>query len=115
VFARWPVAVAENRLQLWLFGHSIYEHALNPAIALVAKALVIQHAKALTDAEMQKHMANLIRAQQCLRDPQELRPIPLSGIPLWHSDYQHVDFFQRVPCFQPKRAGKIYPEPLLLT
>ena len=112
LFAAWDNARQQGRVQLRLFGHSLYEHALNPAIALVAKALVIDSRHALGHAEMDALVAQAIEARRCLNDPQELRPIPLSGIPGWHPEHGCADFFERQPCFRPKRAGKIYPEPL---
>ena len=111
-FTHWPRVMQEGGIQLWLFGHSIYEHGLNPAIALVAKALVLDSVECLSDSFIDEFLANRISHQHCLIDPQELRPIPLSGIPYWHKLYGQLDFFQRVPCFQPKRPGKMYPKPL---
>jgi hypothetical protein len=113
-FEAWPRVMDAGGIQLWLFGHSIYEHALNPDIALVAKALVIDTTESLTDQFIDHWLAARINNQHCLMDPQELRPIPLSGIPFWHALYGQADFFQRVPCFQAKRPGKIYPKPLSL-
>lgn len=112
LFGAWDAAHRQGRIQLWLFGHSIHEHALNPAIALVAKALVIDSAHALGLQQMDAVLAQAIDARRCLNDPQELRPIPLSGIPGWHPEHGRADFFERLPCFRPKRAGKTYPEPL---
>lgn len=112
LFGAWEAARHGGRVQLWLFGHSLHEHALNPDIALVAKALVIAGPRALGLHAMDAFIAQAIAAQRCLNDPQELRPIPLSGIPGWHPQYACPDFFERLPCFRPKRAGKTYPEPL---
>lgn len=113
-FAAWQPAYEAGAAQLWLFGHSIFEHALNPDIALVAKALVFIHPETLSDAAMDSYLAERIKHQQCLIDPQELRPIPLSGIAHWHALYGQADFYQQVPCFRPKRPGKLYPEPMHL-
>lgn len=112
LFGAWPEAQNGGRIQLRLFGHSIHEHALNPAVALVAKALVIDCTQPLGVAEMDAAVAQAIEAKRCLNDPQELRPIPLSGIPGWHPAHGSADFFERLPCFRPKRAGKTYPPPL---
>nr|MBP7370673.1 DUF3025 domain-containing protein [Arenimonas sp.] len=79
---------------------------------LVAKAIVLDSKTPLTDSMMDQWLATRILNQHCLLDPQELRPIPLSGIPFWHPRYGQLDFYQRVPCFQPKRPGKTYPIPL---
>ena len=111
-FGAWDAACRDGNVQLWLFGHSIHEHALNPAIALVAKALVIDSPLPLNGHEMDTAIAQAIAAKCCLNDPQELRPIPLAGIPGWHPEHGSVDFFTRVPSFRPKRAGKSYPQPL---
>ncbi len=113
-FAAWQPAYEDGTAQLWLFGHSIFEHTLNPDIALVAKALVFIHQEPISDASMDVFLADHISTQQCLMDPQELRPIPLSGIAHWHALYGQADFYQQVPCFRPKRPGKLYPEPLHL-
>lgn len=111
-FRVWDDVMQKGRLQLWLFGHSIHEHALNPGIALVAKALVIDNPLPMHKEEMDVAVAEAIGNGLCLNDPQELRPIPLTGIPGWHPEHNAADFFERVPCFQPKRVGKIYPPPL---
>ncbi len=111
-FTHWPRVMQTGGIQLWLFGHSIYEHGLNSAIALVAKALVLDTTEHLSDEFIDQFLANSILDKHCLMDPQELRPIPLSGIPNWHALYGQADFFQCVPCFQPKRDGKMYPKPI---
>lgn len=111
-FGAWPHVAEAGGIQVWLFGHSIYEHALNPDIALVAKAIVLDSKQSIKDLDIDQWLALRIIDQHCLMDPQELRPIPLSGIPFWHPWYGQSNFFQRVPCFQPKRAGKMYPKPL---
>ena len=113
-FRLWPQAAARGAVQLWLFGHSIYEHALNPDIALVAKAIVIQDRHMLTTEDMDGLVSGWINQRACLQDPQGLRPIPLSGIPGWHPWHDQADFFQRVPCFRPKRIGKVYPDPMCI-
>ena len=111
-FTAWPAAEARGSIQVWPFGHSLYEHALNTDIALVAKAVVFDSPQAWTRAQVDALIADHIHAKHCLRDPQELRPIPLSGIPGWHPDWQSPDFFTQLGCFRPKRAGKVYSAPL---
>jgi hypothetical protein len=112
MFAGFNHALANGDAQIWLFGHSIYEHALNPDIALIAKAQVFIGGDATGDESMDTWLAGRIIGRQCFGDPQELRPIPLSGLAHWHAGYGHEDFYRRVPCFRPKRAGKSYPAPL---
>ena len=112
-----------RRRQAWLrehatvvvFGHALLEHALNPGQLLVGKALV-----AVTDAgvAMDAVVAALtgrIAAGELLRDPQELRPLPLSGIPGWHAGNASESFYPTAPCFQPLRAGRRYPPAMRLS
>lgn len=112
LFAGFNRALADGEAQIWLFGHSIYEHALNPDIALIAKAQVFIGGATVDDGRMDAWLAGCIIGRQCFADPQELRPIPLSGLAHWHADYGQADFYRSVPCFRPKRAGKSYPAPL---
>ena len=114
-FGAWQAASRDGRVQLWLFGHALHEHALNPGIALVAKALVIESTEAMALDAMDARLAEAIDTGRCLQDPQELRPIPLSGIPGWHAGQTQADFYRRTPCFRPKRPDKTYPEPLCLS
>lgn len=113
-FAGFNRAIEAGQAQLWLFGHSTYEHALNPGIALVAKALVLVGGEAPDDERLDAWLAERIAARECCLDPQELRPIPLSGLAHWHAGYGQADFYQSVPCFRPKRPDKVYPPPLRL-
>lgn len=112
LFRNWADAERRGVVQLWLFGHSLFEHALTPTIALVAKALVIEADAALDVDGMAALIAEGIASGELLNDPQELRPIPLTGIPGWHPEHENGDFFTRVPCFRPKRDGRLYPSPL---
>lgn len=114
LFRNWAEAERRGALQVWLFGHSLFEHALTPTIALVAKALVIDAEQALDDLGMASLIAEGIAGNALLNDPQQLRPLPLTGIPGWHPEHADADFFTRVPCFRPKRDGRHYPPPLRL-
>jgi len=109
-------AWSDGRISLTIFGHALLEHALQPEILLVAKALVF-----LSDDEpmpeenvIDDRVAAAIVEQRCLIDPQQLRPLPLSGIPGWHHAVQDRRFYAETGCFRPLRAGRVYPSPLPL-
>jgi hypothetical protein len=57
-------------------------------------------------------VAQAIGACRVLRDPLELRPLPLSGIPGWHPGNVDEAFHQAAPCYRPLRQGRTYPAPL---
>jgi hypothetical protein len=97
-----------GRARVDVFGHALLEHALTPGKLLVGKALVVmgsEHAAA--------HCAEAIASGAVLVDPLELRPLPVSGVPGWHAETSSESFYRHAPCFQPLRAGRVYPAPLV--
>lgn len=92
-----------------VIGHALLEHALVPELLLVGKCLVVRGDP--DDETCIANVASAIAEGRVLNDPQELRPLPLAGIPGWHSG-QNAAFFAEAECFQPVRAGRRYPLPL---
>ncbi|MET0330538.1 MAG: DUF3025 domain-containing protein [Dyella sp.] len=109
LFWRERTAWHDGRIELALFGHALLEHALTPDKLLVGKALVFTLGPASSRQTLLDACARGIAAAQSLRDPQELRPLPLSGIPGWHPRDGDEDFYRHGECFQPLRAGRRYP------
>ncbi len=93
-----------------VIGHALLEHALVAEQTLVGKALVV-----LDDRPRQAihaclpMLAESIRSGQVLSDPQEMRPLPLMGLPGWHPLAGRREFLERAPCFAGKRASRVYP------
>jgi hypothetical protein len=103
----------DGRIRLAVFGHALFEHALNPDMLLVSKTLVLLDEEGLLGEEDIDHrIAEAIAARTCLGDPQDLRPLPMSGIPGWHRAIQDANFYREQACFRPLRAGRRYPAPL---
>jgi hypothetical protein len=89
------------------------EHALHPEILLVAKALVFLDERAEIDRQsLDRLTADAILRRSCLSDPQQLRPLPLSGIAGWRPVRQDEMFYRQTPCFRPLRPGRGYPAPM---
>lgn len=111
----WPAlfvdhADAWRAAQVTVFGHALLEHALRPEVLFVGKALVtVSTGDASQDLAL---LARAIARGEVLLDPQELRPLPLSGIPGWHPCAGHPPFYRTGPCFRPLRVGRVYPPPL---
>jgi len=101
-------AWSDGRIEVVVFGHALLEHALCPQQLLVGKALALGRQSENVDNAL-RDVAALIRAGALLNDPQELRPLPLSGIPGWHSDGIEESFYRDAPCFRPLRTGRRYP------
>lgn len=101
-------AFAGGALRVRIFGHALLEHALVPERLPTAKCLALCGG----DPEnWQERLAAAISAGVALADPQELRPLPLAGIPGWADGQQAPGFFDG-DCFRPLRDGRRYPAPL---
>ncbi|HEY8587035.1 MAG TPA: DUF3025 domain-containing protein [Rhodanobacter sp.] len=96
----------DGTIRLELFGHALLELALDPDRLPVGKALVFQAGREIDHRAL---CAATIGAGQWLRDPLELRPLPLSGIPGWHPGNADESFHRVAACYQPRRAGRRYP------
>jgi hypothetical protein len=100
-------AWVDGRARVDVFGHALLEHALTPDKLLVGKALAV-----MGEGDANAVCARAIASSVVLNDPQELRPLPVSGVPGWHADTGDESFYTAAPCFQPLRAGRTYPAPL---
>ncbi|HEX5756914.1 MAG TPA: DUF3025 domain-containing protein [Arenimonas sp.] len=101
--------------RLVVVGHALLEIALDPTRLLVGKALAVVDADPHRSAErIVDVLARRVAAAQLLLDPQELRPLPLMGLPGWHPQAGDVDFVRSAPCFQPRRVGRRYPPEIAL-
>lgn len=115
LFWRERAAWSDGRIRVLVFGHALLEHALKPAQLLVSKTIAViaaQNAN-VEDAAIDA-VAAAIRRGELLNDPQELRPLPLSGIPGWHADNSAEHFYREAPCFRPLRAGRSYIQPIAM-
>ncbi len=112
-----------QRIAVTVIGHALLDYALMHDEMPVAKALAVivdrdeivsrSHAAQIASwPSAEQALARAIASGRCLTDPQELRPLPLAGIPGWHAGEQSESFFATAPCFRPLRPGRRYPEPL---
>jgi len=111
LFWRQRDAWHEGKIEAAVFGHALMEHALTPGKLLVGKALVFMAGPEPTMGDVLTVCAQGIATGQWMRDPLELRPLPLSGIPGWHPDNAQEAFHLTADCYQPKREGRHYPQP----
>ena len=114
LFWRERDAWIDGRLRCIVFGHALLEHALRPSQLLVGKGIgVIDRSGRATDVEIVDAIANHIGSGFLLNDPQDLRPLPLSGLPGWSDHGEDESFYRSAACFQPMRDGRIYPDAVI--
>ncbi|MEO7917532.1 MAG: DUF3025 domain-containing protein [Dokdonella sp.] len=111
-----------KRIAVTIFGHALLEHTAQRDLLPMGRTVVVyadaEKIRARCDAyamidrwpEAEASLANAIRNSTLLTDPQQLRPLPLAGIPGWHADGERTDFFA-LPCFRPLRELRSYPRP----
>ncbi|MSR14086.1 MAG: DUF3025 domain-containing protein [Gammaproteobacteria bacterium] len=100
--------------RVMLFGHAMLEQRLVPGTLSVAKCVVLDADTSLSDAVLMAAIAEEITAGRLLRDPQDLRPLPLAGLTNWHADNRDEAFYRDMPCFRPLRPDRHYPPALTL-
>jgi hypothetical protein len=105
----------DGTIRVAVIGHALLEHALEPKQLIVGKAIaVLDESNAFTTERVVERVARGIYDQTLLLDPQELRPLPLSGIPGWHPANDVETFYGTADCFRPLRSGRRYPSPLIV-
>lgn len=117
LFRHEPEAWRDGRAEVVVIGHALLEHALAPTPIHTAKCVVVldsspspgpgDDVRAAVEC-----VAAAARRGDLLNDPQELRPLPLSGIPGWHPSTSEDAFYREAECFRPLRPGRAYPAPL---
>lgn len=112
LFWRRREAWADGGIAVEVFGHALLEHALTPGKLLVGKAVAVMAEQGADSARAIACCAEAIAEARWLRDPLELRPLPLSGIPGWQVSGEEEAFHRDAACYQPLREGRRYPPPL---
>jgi len=105
-----------SRMRFLLFGHALYEKALQPFVGMTGKALLFDVPESLIGQPADAQCAyadrvaavHLLDASHLLR-PRELQPLPLLGVPGWWPDNEAEAFYDNSDYFRPGRqaeAGK---------
>ncbi len=117
-----------TRIAITVFGHALLERQFLGSAALsTTKTIAVcvgadEIASRCTGADSviahwaqaEAWIAQAIGDSRLLVDPQQPRPLPLVGIPDWHTDGATPEFYRDAPCFRPLRPGRRYPPPFEL-
>ncbi|MCF2857130.1 DUF3025 domain-containing protein [Pseudoalteromonas sp. SMS1] len=115
---QWTEVFFEHRslwhttIQPFVFGHANYEMLTNPFIGLTGKLLCVEVEAPFYDlslaaqyAYLDAQLVTLIQEKNVLDDNKQMSPVPLLGIPHWHSDTQNEAFYADQDYFRPKRRN----------
>lgn len=95
-------------MRFYLFGHALYEKALNPFTGITARALFVEAGADFFQAPLREQLACLDGAMagrladpQAVRTPRDLPPLPILGVPGWcagnadEAYYDNEDYFRK--------------------
>ena len=100
-------------MRFYVFGHAIYEKALEPYKGVTAKALIVDAAPGLLDAPLEQQLALLdaraadyFSGPQALASTRTLSPLPILGIPGWEPANEREAYYDDRAQFRPGRSSE---------
>ena len=99
-------------MRFYVFGHAIYEKALEPYKGVTAKALIVDAVPGLLDAPIERQLCELdaraaeyFSQSQVLASTRNLSPLPILGIPGWDPSNGSEEYYDDASQFRPGRSG----------
>lgn len=103
----------------YIFGHGLYEKALNPYVGMTGQGLLLPVEKAFftwsldqrlahLDAQLAAYLSNVENA--C--STRELSPVPLLGVPGWSADNEMATYYDNTDYFRAGRQSSAQRKPL---
>jgi hypothetical protein len=96
----------------YLFGHGLYEKALQPYVGMTGQGLLLAVEPAFFSwplvqqlAHLDSLMANYLAAPEHCRSTRDLSPVPLLGVPGWAADNDCAEYYDNTAYFRPGRRG----------
>lgn len=97
-------------MDFFLFGHGLYEKALQPYVGMTGQGLLLPVEPAFFGWSPERRLAHLdellaqyLAAPEHCRDTAELTPVPLLGIPGWTPDNDSSEYYDNTAYFRPGR------------
>ena len=101
-----------THIRAFVFGHANYEMLLSPFLGLTAKWVSIDVTPSFFDlplGEQYKKLDGKLAEKVdsgLFSDKNGLKPLPLLGIPGWHKENCHPEFYDNTDYFRPKRGSR---------
>lgn len=97
-----------NSMNFYVFGHGLYEKAMQPYVGMTGHGLLIRVAQEFFGLPIEQQLAHLDdRVAAHLADhchgTRELSPIPLLGVPGWAADNECSSYYDNTAYFRPGR------------
>ena len=118
----WKELFWQRREQVWttmgfyLFGHGLYEKALQPYVGMTGHGLLMAVESAFFSwpmkqqlAHLDEQLANHLVAPEHCRNTRDLSPLPLLGVPGWIADNEDETYYDNAAYFRPGRQGWASP------
>jgi len=99
-----------KKMGFFIFGHGLYEKALNPYVGITGQGILLQvHASLFSMPKVQQlaHIDDLLTKhlsdQNNFRNTNDLSPVPLLGIPGWAVENEAPEYYDNTAYF---RSGR---------
>lgn len=103
----------KSQLKCIVFGHAIYEKAINPYIGMTTHSVLLlvdnetlQMPTEELMGEVDAKLSQLFMQQDRITSPRDFSPFPLLGMPGWHPDNDNECFYFNQQYFRPGRKCK---------
>jgi len=105
--------ILDKHLRCFVFGHAMYDKALNPYIGMTSPAVLLLVepdyflAPLSTQLEIaDQRVAELFNSKTAITSPKDLQPFPLLGMPGWYNGHQTEAFYSNTRYFRMSRGQK---------
>jgi len=102
-----------QQLKCIVFGHAVYEKALNPYVGMTAHSLLLPAPARLLNLPVtelipaiDKQLVELFVNKRAVKSPADFAPFPLLGMPGWDTDNHHETYYENTRYFRPGRQFK---------
>ncbi len=102
----------QTKMGFYLFGHGLYEKALNPYIGMTGQGLLLAVEPAFFNWPLAQQLTHLdellagyLAAPEHCRSTRDLSPVPLLGVPGWAAENADAAYYDNAAYFRPGRRG----------
>jgi len=106
-------SAVQQQMGLYLFGHGLYEKAMQPYIGITGQGIILDVAaefftwpQAVRLAHLDEQLASFWSDNKNCRTTRELQPVPLLGVPGWCAENNDASFYDNTTYFRAGRRSK---------